>query len=416
MTGGGGGRRRLLPGRVMRVLQSRDPRLAAERERLLLRANADGAGGRMAQGVVWWFLFCLIGRRVSPVRATEPSSPRSEKLDDETLIMDWVVWMVYCQPGARKISVKTAQKYVYHLSGWHRKQTEGGGELCGGMPMHRLKAMIRGLRREFADPGRRPRFGCRTQHLRAALEKCLGGGSRAEQNARAAVTTAFCALMRGGEIALQPGEEFDSVNHLTRADVRFFREEGVLHAVVMMRRLKDGKVLRGKSIPVVLRGGGSLLDPVQELWRLFQLDPVPNVMRKTTPLFRRVSDGKAYTVPELGKLVKALMQSVGCNPAHFGAHSLRIGGATAALAAGVPPEVIRALGRWDSEVYEIYMHLTKEAAARVGVVVGSTPFTDLERGFQTEALDDVSPAGQVGMDVDLDADLDDEDELSDDSE
>jgi hypothetical protein len=53
----------------------------------------------------------------------------------------------------------------------------------------------------------------------------------------------------------------------------------------------------------------------------------------------------------------------------------------------------------------------------VGVVVGSTPFTDLERGFQTEALDDVSPAGQVGMDVDLDADLeDDEDELSDDSD
>jgi hypothetical protein len=48
------------------------------------------------------------------------------------------------------------------------------------------------------------------------------------------------------------------------------------------------------------------------------------------------------------------------------------------------------------------------------VVVGSTPFTDLGRGFQTEALDDVSPAGQVGADVDLDADLGDEEELSDD--
>ena len=39
-----------------------------------------------------------------------------------------------------------------------------------------------------------------------------------------------------------------------------------------------------------------------------------------------------------------LMQSIGLDPARFGAHSLRIGGATAALAAGVPPSMIRIIG------------------------------------------------------------------------
>ena len=77
------------------------------------------------------------------------------------------------------------------------------------------------------------------------------------------------------------------------------------------------------------------------------------------------------------------MASVGCDPRRFGAHSLRIGGATAALAAGVDPAVIRCMGRWPSDVYEIYMRLSRETAARVSTVVASIGFHDMERGFQT---------------------------------
>jgi len=44
--------------------------------------------------------------------------------------------------------------------------------------------------------------------------------------------------------------------------------------------------------------------------------------------------------------------------AEFGAHSLCIGGATAALAAGVmDTAAIRCLGRWSSDVYEVCMRL-----------------------------------------------------------
>jgi hypothetical protein len=98
---------------------------------------------------------------------------------------------------------------------------------------------------------------------------------------------------------------------------------------------------------------------------------------------------------------------VGCDPALFGAHSLRIGGATAALAAGVDPAIIRCLGRWSSDVYEIYMRLSRETATRVSVAVASTAFHDLERGFSTDALDEVA---EVPMhDVDLDDGDDDDD-------
>ena len=58
------------------------------------------------------------------------------------------------------------------------------------------------------------------------------------------------------------------------------------------------------------------------------------------------------------------MQAAGRPPALYGANSLRIGGATAALAAGVTPELIRLIGRWSSDVYEIYCRLSAQVTRR----------------------------------------------------
>ena len=58
------------------------------------------------------------------------------------------------------------------------------------------------------------------------------------------------------------------------------------------------------------------------------------------------------------------------------------GGATAALAAGMSAAAIRAAGRWSSDIYQIYCRLSRESAAGVATVIGSTSFEDLERGVQ----------------------------------
>jgi hypothetical protein len=78
----------------------------------------------------------------------------------------------------------------------------------------------------------------------------------------------------------------------------------------------------------------------------------------------------------------ALMRAIGLDERRYGAHSLRIGGATAALAAGLSPATIRAAGRWSSDIYLIYCRISKESAAGVATCIGSTPFEDLERGAQ----------------------------------
>ena len=83
-------------------------------------------------------------------------------------------------------------------------------------------------------------------------------------------------------------------------------------------------------------------------------------------------------------LVRALAQAAREDPRLYGAHSLRIGGASAALAAHVPANVIRALGRWDTDVYELYTRASREAALRFGAVVASTAYTDFEGEFVDE--------------------------------
>ena len=53
----------------------------------------------------------------------------------------------------------------------------------------------------------------------------------------------------------------------------------------------------------------------------------------------------------------------------------------------MPPSVIRLAGRWNSDLWEIYARLTREAAEGVTSLIGSTPFHDLERGFHADELE-----------------------------
>ena len=113
------------------------------------------------------------------------------------------------------------------------------------------------------------------------------------------------------------------------------------------------------------------------------------------------------TVSEIRAIVKCLMASVGQDPKRFGAHSLRIGGATAALAAGIAPATIRLMGRWASDVAELYTRMSKQAAGSLSVAVGSTPFDDLEREtFKSEELE-VLPSEWRGLVEGEDLDGDD---------
>ena len=146
-------------------------------------------------------------------------------------------------------------------------------------------------------------------------------------------------------------------------------------------------MLHGKHDSVVLAAAadGAFFDVVEELevWLAFRR---ARGISEDAPLFCH-DDGSSVSVKELRDYVKALMAAIGLDPARFGAHSLRIGGATAALAAGVPPALIRIMGRWSSDVYEIYCRMSVQSALGVGRAIASASVDTLQAQFHTEELE-----------------------------
>ena len=347
------------------------------RRRYLDAATADGEGGARTVGVRWWLKFIVFGRSRSPFTRLTASSPLEEKLEAEQLMMDFTIWLATCRPSGRPISTRTVLKYVSQVRAWHLRSQ--GTHICGDLDYSRLRDLVRGLERIVSQPAKRQRWGVRTQDLAEAMHRFLDDTSAHDSMWRAALSVAFCGLLRGAEFALQQGEVFDSLRHLTRADVQFrTAADGTEYAILRMRPAKQ----RGatKSIPLLLGGGGSLIDPVKALRRMFELDPVPEELWGSTPLFRRY--GQPITVNQVRAAVKQLMAMLGLDAKRFGAHSLRIGGATAALAANMSQAAIRAAGRWSSDVYVLYTRASRRAALSVSSVIGSTPFEDIERGVQ----------------------------------
>lgn len=348
------------------------------RQTYLDAATADRSGGAKTTGVRWWLKFCLYGRSVSPVTHLHANSEFADKLAAEQLLMDFVLWLATCRPSGKPVSAKSIAKYVGQVRAWHlRTQCT---HLCGDLDYSRLRDVLRGVERLIKQPQALRRFGVRTQDLQMAIAMHLATSSREGAMWAAALSTAFCGLLRGCELGLQDGETFDPTRHLTRADCKFrvSKQDGTLYMVLTMRPAKKGPGQQ-KTVPLLIAAGGTLLDPVRLMQRYFELHPVSAEVEAITPLFSR--RGQAITVREIRGLVQELMRRLGLDPRRYGAHSLRIGGATAALAAGMSPATIRAAGRWSSEIYRLYCRLSRQSAAGVATTIGSTAFEDLERGI-----------------------------------
>ena len=343
----------------------------------------DGKGGDSATAVRHWQRFCgEAAADGSWVRALEADATRAERLDEEYLVMRYAAWLVV----ERGVQPKTAEGYVSTVQAWHARRF--GCRLAGGMQLNRVKGLIKGM--VASQGGTKPkkkRLGFKPRVMAELMAKLLGGTSALEANWRACCAVGFCGLLRGAELGVATGEAWAAGTCVTRADVSFRWRKGREEAVLMTRPRKKGaqRTEQGKQVPVLLTGGGKYLDPVRALKELFERDPVPPPRWASTPLFRG-DDGDAFSTAKVRGMVKWMVRMGGGDPSLYGAHSLRIGGATAALAAGVPALVIKAMGRWGSDVFEIYAHLSDVAAREFGRKVASIDYEEVVGAYYSEDL------------------------------
>ena len=158
---------------------------------------------------------------------------------------------------------------------------------------------------------------------------------------RALLTLAFFGMLRCSEYTSVGRKNWDADFDLGFQDVKFAPDQ--LKVTVFLKASKtdpfrDGCSLRLMSID-------SLLCPVKSYFRVHA--------DRAGPLFQ-FSDGKFVIRADITTILKKCCDK----EVTLNTHSFRMGGASAAAAAGIPYFVIQQLGRWKSEAFKSYITLS----------------------------------------------------------
>jgi len=284
----------------------------------------------------------------------KPDSPWTQRMAEINIVESWAWWLV-TQVG---VTPATAKDYMHTANAWHERFVGYG--LGAGLPLTRVSRMLDGLARlQGVPPPKRFRIGVRPKHLRQAIDAGLDTRDSLNANYATAFEVCLVAIARAGEIASGlPHGTFDVTRHPSRADLTFqFDNTGSpISATIMIVNSKARGIEARRKLPVVLPMRGEFLSPGHMLWTLDRVtDPVPSSARNTTPLFRDPATNKILTVDGLRSSLRAILSNIGRDGSAYGAHSLRIGGATAMAFCQASAEVIKDVGRWNSDAYLRYI-------------------------------------------------------------
>ena len=116
-----------------------------------------------------------------------------------------------------------------------------------------------------------------------------------------------------------------------------------------------------------------------------KLNPVPAEVDPARVPYWQLEDGSALTKQRIQSFLQRHMMCMGYNPAVYKTHSLRKGGVTAMLAAGVSLPQIQLMARWSSpNMAKLYAQLTTSRSASVLAQLGrmkSLKLIDCESKF-----------------------------------
>ena len=173
----------------------------------------------------------------------------------------------------------------------------------------------------------------------------------------AAMTLAFFGFLRIGELTCN--SNFDPKCHLIFSDVTFMPSSSPKYMLVRLKVSKTDPFRTGQSI-VIGRTNSNLCPISAMLAYLNSRTPFAN----TGPLFTYES-GSFLTRENLTKETRLLLSKGGLDSKEYAGHSFRIGAATTAASANLPPWLIKVLGRWSSDCFERYIKTPPSVLAQV---------------------------------------------------
>lgn len=220
-------------------------------------------------------------------------------------------------------------------------------------PMPRLKQIIKGVGVVRGKEGRTTR---RKRPITAAILRQMGSTKAVTppQGANwemfwAASCLAFFGFLRAGELTVPSAQRYDASYHLNLADIsaNHKSQPSVMH--VKIKASKTDPFRRGMT--VVLGATGKDLCPVRAL-----IDYLKVRGKRPGSLFVQ-SDGTPLTKAVFVRWVQQTLRKVGLDEREYAGHSFRVGAATTAAAVGIQDSLIKAMGRWESSAYLLYIRM-----------------------------------------------------------
>lgn len=224
----------------------------------------------------------------------------------------------------------------------------------------RLHYTIRGIKRLQAGSPRRARLPI-TANILVQLGRVWSSGSVLESyEARlmwAACCIGFFGFLRAGEFTSAGG----SSPVLCLSDVAVDSHVAPSVLRLFLRRTKTDPF--GRGVEVFMGKTGAPLCPISALLKFLEVRG-----NQEGPLFV-LQDGSPLSRDYLVRRMRQALSLAGIEQGSYSGHSFRIGAATSAAAAGVPSHLIKALGRWSSEAYMVYIRTPQTTLAAVSAAL-----------------------------------------------
>ena len=248
----------------------------------------------------------------------------------------------FCVDNSGHTSYKTLKVY---LAAIHLTHLEQG--LDDPTNDHLLHLVCRGIRRRQGDNTRK-RLPITINLLRTLKSQLANSVSFTILEQRllwAAFSLAFYGFMRVSEFTTPTASDTFSPPGLHWSDIQLHNNSLSL----TIHQSKTDPFRQGHQINICATNTSTC--PVRAMQKYMSITPPAN---RKGPLF---SGGRFSPLSRANvtTALRQLLQGTNEEANNYASHSFRIGAATTAAAAGLPPALIKTLGRWKSNAYETYI-------------------------------------------------------------
>ena len=254
----------------------------------------------------------------------------------------------FCVHTAQHVSYKTLKVY---LSGIRLAHIERG--MADPTKSTSLHLVCRGIHRQQGD-NQKPRLPITINLLRVLKEQLRASTlytTLEQQMLWALFTVAFYGFFRASELI--PNLRW---SHITLSSTQ---------VSITLLESKTDPFRRGSTIHLFPTGSSTCPIKAMTVYAM-RVDTAHN-----NPVFQ-AGRFNSLTQKKLNAILRNLLQQANVNHVNYSSHSFRIGAATTAAAAGLPPWLIKALGRWHSDAYLAYIRCPVSVYSSVLQILAST--------------------------------------------